>query len=68
MNFIWDGDQLKGLFLGWHGREKFSCFSRQEGGIFFIFQGIILLVVRDGVFGESRWVCFFWVFFSFVIW
>jgi hypothetical protein len=27
----------KGLFLGWHGKEKFGCFSRQEGGIYFDF-------------------------------
>jgi hypothetical protein len=54
------------LFVEWHGREKFGYFSRQEDGIFFNFQRIILLVVWDGVFGESGWV--FFVFFSFVIW
>jgi len=27
-DFLGDGDYLKGLFLGWHGREKFGCFSR----------------------------------------
>jgi len=26
--FFWDGDQPKGLFLEWHGRQKFGCFSR----------------------------------------
>jgi len=30
------------LFLGWHGKEKFGIFQRN-----------ILLVVWDGVFGES---------------
>ncbi len=25
------------LFRGWHGKEKFGCFSKQEGGIFFNF-------------------------------
>jgi hypothetical protein len=30
---------------------------------FFNFQGIILLVVWDGVFGESGWVFFFFLFF-----
>jgi hypothetical protein len=58
VNCFWDGNQPKELFIGWHGREKFGCFSREEGGIFLIFQGIILLVVWDGVFGESGWVFF----------
>jgi len=26
--FLGHGDYPKGLFLGWHGREKFGCFSR----------------------------------------
>jgi hypothetical protein len=26
------------LFLGWHGREKFGCFSKQKGGILFFFE------------------------------
>jgi hypothetical protein len=26
--FLGDGDYPKGLSLGWHGREKFDCFSR----------------------------------------
>jgi hypothetical protein len=47
------------LFLGWHGKEKFGCFSKHEGAIFLIFQRIILLVMWDAVFGESGWVCFF---------
>jgi len=33
---------FKGLFLGWHRREKFGSFLKQEGGIVSIFQGIIL--------------------------
>jgi hypothetical protein len=63
VNFVWDGDKPKGLFLGWHGREKFGCFPRHECEIFLIFQGIILLAVWDGVFGESGWVFVFWHFF-----
>jgi hypothetical protein len=47
------------LFLGWHGRGKFGCFSRKEGEIFLIFQGIILLVVWDLVHGEGGWGSFF---------
>jgi hypothetical protein len=47
------------FFFGWHGREKFGCFSRWEGGIFLIFQGIILLVVWDGVVEERGWGFFF---------
>jgi hypothetical protein len=49
-------------------KEKFGCFRKQEGGIFLIFQGIILLVVWDGVFERSGWVFFITFFFSFVIW
>jgi hypothetical protein len=37
-------------------------FSRWAGGIFLKIRRIILLVVWDGVFGESKWV-FFLVFF-----
>jgi hypothetical protein len=49
-------------------KEKFGCFWKQEGGIFKNFQGIILLVVWDGVFEGSGWVCFYYFFFfSFVI-
>jgi hypothetical protein len=44
--------------------KKFGFFSWHEGGIFKKFQGIILLVVWDGMFGERRWVFFL----SFVIW
>jgi hypothetical protein len=50
---------------------KFGCFSKQEGGIFLIFRGIILLVVWDGVFGESGFyfiLFYFLSFFSFMIW
>jgi hypothetical protein len=37
---------------------------KQEGGNFLIFQGIILLVLWDGVFGGSKWECFsFFLFF-----
>jgi len=50
------------LFFGWHKREKFGCFLTQEGGIYF-FQGIILLMLWGGVFGGSRWVVFFGLFF-----
>jgi hypothetical protein len=59
VNFFGDGDHPKGFFLGWNGKEKFSCFLRQESGIFLIFQGIILLVVQDEVFGKSE--CFFFL-------
>jgi hypothetical protein len=60
------------LFLGWELTQRvvswvawegeFGCFSGEEGEIFLIFRGIILLVVWDGVFGESGWV-FFCLFF-----
>jgi hypothetical protein len=45
VNFVWDGDKPKGLFIKWHGREKFGCFPKQKGEIFKIFQGIIILAM-----------------------
>jgi len=42
-------------------------FSRWAGGMFLKIQRIIILVVWDGVFRESKWV-FLFLFFSFVIW
>jgi hypothetical protein len=42
--------------VAWEG--EVWLFSRQEDGIFFNFQRIILLVVWDGVFGKSGWVFF----------
>jgi hypothetical protein len=54
------GISLKGYSLCGMGER---IFSRREGGIFLIFQRIILLVVWDGVFGESKWVFIFCLFF-----
>jgi hypothetical protein len=54
---------LQRVFFGWHGREKFGCFSKKEGGILKKIQGIVLLVVWDEVFGESGRVFFFFSFF-----
>jgi hypothetical protein len=34
VNFVWERDKPKGLFLGSHGKEKFCCFLREEGEIF----------------------------------
>jgi hypothetical protein len=42
--------------VAWEG--EICVFLRKEGGIFLIFQGIILLVVWDGVFGKSGWFFF----------
>jgi hypothetical protein len=43
----------KGCFLGGIGRGSLVVFQGRNVGFFLIFQGIILLVVWDGVFGES---------------
>jgi hypothetical protein len=46
---------------------KVWLFFKIRGGIFLIFQGIIFLVVWDGVVGKTGWVYIIFVFFSFVI-
>jgi hypothetical protein len=62
------GTNPKGYFLGgMKGRSLVLSEGRKEGGIFFILQDIILLVVWDGVFGESKCVLFI-IIISFVIW
>jgi hypothetical protein len=61
--FLWGWGIIQRVvsWVAWEGEVWF--FSRQEGDIFLIFQRIILLVVWDGVFGESRWGVFFFCFF-----
>ncbi len=44
---------------------KFWLFFKQGRWDFLIFQKYLKLVVWDGPFGESRWVCFVFDFFSF---
>ncbi len=67
MNFFGMGTNPKGCFLGGIRGRSLVVFRGRKVG-FLIFQGIILLVMWGGVFGGSRWVCFFLVFFFFVIW
>jgi hypothetical protein len=56
------GTNPKGCFLGDMRRRSLVVFEGRKVNFFLIFQGIILLVMWDGVFGESGWV-FFCVFF-----
>jgi hypothetical protein len=63
------------LYLGWGLTQRVIPWVAWEGEVwlffkarrwdFFIFQGIIHLVVWDQVFGENRWVLLF--FFSFFL-
>jgi hypothetical protein len=47
----WGLTQRVVSYVAWEG--EVWLFFKHEGGIFLISQGIILLVVWDGVFGES---------------
>ncbi len=62
------GTNPKGCFLGGIRRRGLVFFFEAWRWDFLIFQGIILLVMWGRVCGGSGWVCFFLVFFSFVIW
>ncbi len=68
MNFFGDGDKPKGLFLGWHRREKFGCFFEARRWDCFNFPTNYLF----GGVGCDVWRklmgMFFFVFLSFVIW
>jgi len=59
--FFWDGDYLKGLFFGWHGREKFFRWDLKKNLKNYFFGG-----VGWGVWRKQMGFLFF--FFSFVIW
>jgi hypothetical protein len=49
----------KGCFLGGMGGRSLIFFQGKKVGFFLIFQRIIVLVVWDRVFGESKWGVFF---------
>jgi hypothetical protein len=53
------GTKTKVCFLSGMGGRSLVVFQAKKVGFFLIFQGIILLVVWDGVFGESACLFFF---------
>jgi hypothetical protein len=59
----WGLTQRVVSWVAWVG--KFWLFFKQGRWDFLIFQKYLKLVVWDGPFGESRWVCFVFDFFSF---
>ncbi len=61
------GINPKGCFLGGMGGRNLVVSQGRKVGDFFIFQGIISLLVWDGVVGERGWV-YFILFFPFIIW
>jgi hypothetical protein len=55
------------IFLGGWGLSQGVVFQARKVGVFFVFQGIISLVVWDGGVGEKGGYIYLF-FFSFIIW